>query len=92
MYIKTFDGSVNVAPPTGGGGGGGKKQPAFGIFERKNFNAATGFVRNVVVRSVSLDRVDRPVHIYQTNDAVKSVRSAFKLVRLTFCLIDKQRR
>ena len=38
MYIKTFDGSVNGAPPTGGGGGGGEKQPAFGILERERIS------------------------------------------------------
>lgn len=50
VYLKTWGGSVNGAPPTGGGAGGGR-------------------VRNLTARRVSLDRIDLPVHLYQTNGA-----------------------
>ncbi|EJD40355.1 pectin lyase-like protein [Auricularia subglabra TFB-10046 SS5] len=50
VYLKTWGGSVNGAPPTGGGAGG-------------------GHVRNLTARRVSLDRIDLPVHLYQTNGA-----------------------
>ncbi|KXN89717.1 Putative galacturan 1,4-alpha-galacturonidase A [Leucoagaricus sp. SymC.cos] len=48
VYLKTWDGSINGAPPTGGGAG-------------------PGMVRNITVRNVRLDRVNLPLHIYQTN-------------------------
>ncbi|KAJ7213449.1 pectin lyase fold/virulence factor, partial [Mycena pura] len=49
VYFKSWDGSVNGAPPTGGGGG-------------------SGFVKNVTLRNVVLDRVDLPTTIEQTKD------------------------
>ncbi|KAF8909620.1 pectin lyase fold/virulence factor [Gymnopilus junonius] len=52
VYFKSWDGSVNGAPPTGGGGAGGDH---------------TGLVDNVVARNVQLDRVTNVVHLYQTN-------------------------
>jgi len=48
VYLKTWTGTVNGAPPTGGGGGG-------------------GYVSNVISRNVQLDRVNSPIHLYQTN-------------------------
>jgi len=48
IYFKTWDGSINGAPPTGGGGG-------------------PGMVKNVTTKNIRLDRVNLPLHIYQTN-------------------------
>jgi len=48
VYFKSWDGTVNGAPPTGGGG-------------------ASGFAKNVTLRNVVLDRVNRPTTIEQTN-------------------------
>ncbi|KAJ6488651.1 pectin lyase fold/virulence factor [Mycena vitilis] len=48
VYFKSWDGSVNGAPPTGGGGG-------------------TGIAMNITTKNVLLDRVNLPIHLYQTN-------------------------
>ncbi|KAF8153063.1 pectin lyase fold/virulence factor [Crassisporium funariophilum] len=50
VYFKSWDGSVNGAPPTGGGAGG-------------------GMVKNISVKNVQVDRVNAPLHVYQTNNA-----------------------
>ena len=76
VYFKTWTGTVNGVPPTGGGGGGG----ALTLVIRDSFESQVdpwspgarsgiwaGFVSNVVTRNVSLDRVSRPIHVYQTN-------------------------
>jgi len=48
VYFKSWDGSVNGAPPTGGGAG-------------------PGFTKNVTLKNVVLDRVNRPTTVTQTN-------------------------
>ncbi|KAJ7186253.1 pectin lyase fold/virulence factor [Mycena pura] len=50
VYFKSWDGSVNGAPPTG---------------RRRR---GSGFVKNVTLRNVVLDRVDLPTTIEQTKD------------------------
>jgi len=46
---------------------------------------AGGFVTNVTISNVSSDRVDRPIHVYQTNDAISGDKpSTLKFSDLTF--------
>lgn len=63
---------MNGAPPTGGGGGTGESIYIYFSMNRANSHSA-GWVNNVVVRGVKLDRVNAPLHLYQTNGGHTSV-------------------
>lgn len=63
-------------PPTAYHPQGGVADPVrikYTTFQSYNTALPSGFVNNVTVRKVRLDRVNAPIHVYQTNGGHTSV-------------------
>ncbi|KAF4607876.1 hypothetical protein EYR40_000212 [Pleurotus pulmonarius] len=65
VYFKSWTGTINGSPPTGGGGGTGA---SYEVIEASvEVTSYQGVVDNITITNVVLDRVNAPLHLYQTN-------------------------
>ncbi len=65
VYFKSWTGTINGSPPTGGGGGTGASHKV--IEASVKVTSYQGVVDNITITDVVLDRVNAPLHLYQTN-------------------------